>query len=382
MGPLIAGVNPPPQPITVPITIIDDPNVEGAEAFAIQINSVTGAGEIGFPDTHTIVINDNDADIFAQASFNTNSAIINENAGTLTIDVQVFIPAGFNLTGDITLTISDSLGGTATSGTDYSAFAPVILTFIDAPFVAGTTYTQSVTLTILDDTLTEGVETVDFGITGISGGVELVSPAQFTAIINDDEIATVIVTQPGGTVTVPVSDPEFVFKTVDNPFATIGQTVTYTIRARNPKATPLTQVVIYDVFDERLSNIRLISTTHGAGVFNGNTLSVSGFALQPNEEAIIIVSAKIATLAVGETIPNAAILESPDASVHVSNLALVGKDVSINHGDATQIFVIPNQLPNTGENPIWRDAFLWIGGLLFISTMGFIFLGSRFKIRL
>lgn len=380
-GPLIAGTS---YTQTVTVSVLDDPDIEGAEAFALMINQVTGAGEIGFPDTHTVVINDNDADIFAQASFVANSAIINENAGTLTIDVQVFIPIGFNLTGDITLTISDSLGGTATSGADYTAFVPVTLTFVDAPFVAGTTYTQTITLDILDDTLTEGVETVDLGITGISGGVELVSPAQFTAIINDDEIATVIVTQPGDsvTVTVPVGEPEFVFKTVDNPFATIGQTVTYTIRARNPKSNPLTQVVIYDVFDERLGNIRLISTTHGTGVFNGNTLAVSGFTLQPNEEAVIIVSAQIAALKVGDTIPNAAILESPDASVHVSNLALVGTTVKPNHGGASQVFVIPSQLPNTGENPVWRDSVLWAGGLLLVFSMGFIFLGNRLKNRL
>ncbi|HRF98644.1 MAG TPA: hypothetical protein PLZ51_25725, partial [Aggregatilineales bacterium] len=295
-----------------------------------------------------------------------------------TIDVQVFIPIGYSLTGNITLTISDSLGGTATSGVDYTAFAPVILTFVDAPFVAGTTYTQSVTLPILDDALTEGVETVDFGITGISGGVELVSPAQFTAIINDDEISTVIVTVPGGTVTVNVpvpvgggGDPEFVFKTVDNPFATVGQTVTYTIRARNPKDIPLTQVVIYDVFDARLSNIRLISTTHGAGSFKGNTLSVSGFTLQPNEEAVIVVSARVATLTVGEIIPNSAILESPNASVHVSNLALVGGTPLGNHGGSAQVFVVPNQLPATGESPIWRNWGL-IGVAVVIFGMGMV----------
>lgn len=380
-GPLTTGT----YTQTVTVNILDDTAIEGAEALALMINQVTGAGEIGFPDTHTIIINDNDANIFAQASFVANSAVINENAGTLTIDVQLFIPIGFNLTGDITLTISDSLAGTATSGTDYTAFAPVTLTFDDALFVAGSFYapSQSVTLTILDDALAEGVETVDFGITGISGGVELISPAQFTAIINDDEIATVIVTQPGGTVTVtvpvPTGDPEFVFKTVDNPLATIGQTVTYTIRARNPKTIPLTQVVIYDVFDERLSDIRLISTTHGEGNFNGNTLTVTGFTLQPNEEAVIVVSARIAALKVGETIPNAAILESPNASVHVSNLALVGANAFGNSGDASQVFVIPSQLPNTGENPAWRDMILGIGGLLIILSASLFLLNNRTK---
>lgn len=359
-GPLVAGAT---YTQSVNIDILDDPAIEGAEALALMINSLTGAAETGFPDTHTIVINDNDANIFAQASFVANSAIIDEDAGTLSIDVELFIPAGFNLTGDVTLTISDGLAGNASSGSDYSAFAPVTLTFVDAPFVVGTTYTQTVTLNILDDTLVEGAETVELAITGISGPVALVSPASFTAIINDDEIATVTIIREGETIiregeTITVTtgggDTDFVFKTVDNPLATIGQTVTYTIRARNPKTIPLTEVVIYDVFDERLSDVRLISTTHGTGIFNANTLTVSGFSLQPNEEAVIVVSARIASLISGETIPNAAILESPDASVHVSNLVLVGDHAEANSGGAAQVFIVPNQLPSTGESPLWR----------------------------
>ncbi|HUN08364.1 MAG TPA: choice-of-anchor Q domain-containing protein [Aggregatilineales bacterium] len=376
-GPLTAGSF--TQSVTV--NILDDPNLEGAEALALMINQVTGAAAIGFPDTHTIIINDNDGGDFTQASFGTNSAIVNETAGTLSIDVQLFIPIGYNLTGDVTVTISDALSGNATSGTDYVAFAPVTLTFVDAPFVVGTTYTQTVTLAIPDDTLLEGAETVELAITGLTGPVEATSPAAFTAIINDDDIGTVLPPVPGQdtthTVTVNGDDTDFILKTVDNPFATVRQTVVYTIRARNPKTIPLTQVVIYDVFDARLTDIRLISTTHGAGTFNGNTLTVSGFSLQPNEEAVILVSAKIAALRVGETIPNAAILESPNASVHVSNLALVGAQADDSSGGSSQVFVIPSELPSTGETPLWRNWILLAGGALLLLGAGVWFLGQR-----
>lgn len=376
-GPLTAGS----FTQTVTVDILDDPNLEGAEALALMINQVTGAAAIGFPDTHTIIINDNDGGDFTQASFGTNSAIVNETAGTLSIDVQLFIPIGYNLTGDVTVTISDALSGNATSGIDYTAFAPVTLTFVDAPFVVGTTYTQTVTLAIPDDTLLEGAETVELAITGLTGPVEATSPAAFTAIINDDDIGTVLPPVPGqnttNTVTVNGDDTDFILKTVDNPFATVRQTVVYTIRARNPKTIPLTQVVIYDVFDARLTDIRLISTTHGAGTFNGNTLTVSGFSLQPNEEAVILVSAKIAALRVGETIPNAAILESPNASVHVSNLALVGAQADDSSGGSSQVFVIPSELPSTGETPRWRNWILLAGGALLLLGAGVWFLGQR-----
>ncbi|MBK8033334.1 MAG: DUF11 domain-containing protein [Chloroflexi bacterium] len=365
-GPLTAGTT---YIQTVTVNLLEDSLIEGAEYLALRINAVTGSAEIAPADSHTIILNDDDVDVFAQASFAVNSAIVDEAAGTLTVDVQVLIPAGFNLAGDITLTIDDAASGNATSGADYGAFAAQTLTFVDAPFVAGTTYQQTITVPILDDTALEGVETFDLAITGISGPVELITPTTFTGIINDDEIVTLIneVLIPGATVS-GGGDTDYITKTVDHPFATIGQTVTYTIRARNPKTIPLTQVVIYDVFDERLADLRVLSTTHGRWVFNANTLTVSDFTLQPGEEAVIVVSARVASLRAGETIPNAAILESPNASVHVSNLALVGETPAGSSGGAAHILVTAGQLPATGEPPLWRSLGLWGLGSVIVAS--------------
>lgn len=178
-----------------------------------------------------------------------------------------------------------------------------------------------------------------------------------TAIVTN----TVTITLPNGDTVAVNAETDYILKTVDKPFATVGDTVTYTIRAHNPKDTPLTQVSIYDVFDKRLVDVQVLSSTHGIASFSENTLTVNDFDLQPNEEALILVSARIASLNIGETIPNAAILESPDASVHVSNLALVGENPFGNFGSAAQVFLIPSQLPNTGEVPFWHN---WLMGIL------------------
>jgi uncharacterized repeat protein (TIGR01451 family) len=173
---------------------------------------------------------------------------------------------------------------------------------------------------------------------------------------------------------VQASELEYITVSVDNIIPTGGDTVTYTIIAHNPKAIPLTQVVIYDVFDERFDNVQLVSTTHGSGSFVKRTLTVSGFTLQPNETATIIVSAQITKdYRAGDVIPNIAALESPDASVHVSNLVLVGDNVTGNDGDSTTVLLFPSELPNTGETPFWRDPVLLVlalSGLLILSGTG------------
>jgi uncharacterized repeat protein (TIGR01451 family) len=150
-------------------------------------------------------------------------------------------------------------------------------------------------------------------------------------------------------------DVDYIRKTVDNAYPAAGDTVTYTITAHNPKSIPLTEVVIYDVFDDRLERPTLVSTTHGTGTFTGDTLIVSGFTLQPDESATIIVSAVVSgSFQVGNVIPNAAILESPNASIHVSNLVLLGSSTAGNDGYALMaegVIGAANALPQTGYAP-------------------------------
>lgn len=190
---------------------------------------------------------------------------------------------------------------------------------------------------------------------------------------------------PGGTgssVATGFIDSDYLTKAVDRPLAQQGEVVTYTINAHNPKPLPLTQVVIYDVFDARLTEVRLVSTSKGSSRFAGNTLVVSGFTLQPGETMTIVVQARVAVpLAPGEVIPNAAILESPDASIHVSNAVTVGRLVQGNGGSGNKLIILPDSLPLTGEAPLWRTLLLIMVAGLFIGVLMIKFMRLNLPIR-
>lgn len=147
------------------------------------------------------------------------------------------------------------------------------------------------------------------------------------------------------TPTLAAEESAFVTKTVDKPLAAVGEVLVYTITMGNPKAIPLTEVVLQDSFDARLEHVQVISSSAGQTVLEGSTLTVSNLILQPGETVMITVAAQISNRAhPGDVISNVARFESPQASVHLSNSA--------------DVVVLPASLPRTGESPWWRVPVL------------------------
>ena len=89
----------------------------------------------------------------------------------------------FHRTGDLTdpLTISFTIGGTATGGTDYSGLASGT-----AGFAAGAAESSAINITIIDDTLVEGDETITATVTA-GTGYGPGSPGTDTMVIVDDD---------------------------------------------------------------------------------------------------------------------------------------------------------------------------------------------------
>ncbi|MBN1122877.1 MAG: DUF11 domain-containing protein, partial [Anaerolineae bacterium] len=181
-------------------------------------------------------------------------------------------------------------------------------------------------------------------------------------------------------VTVTESAPEYITIAVDNPAAAGGETVTYTITAYNPKNIPLTDVVIYDIFHDLLGDFQIVSNTHGTAIISNDTLIVNGFTLQPGETATIIVTAIISDdYRAGDVIPNVAVLESPDASIHVSNLILIGDIANRSDGDSVSVMVMPGKLPETGgdllatgDEPNRRGWIYALAGVALLIAAGWI----------
>ncbi|MBT3002375.1 MAG: hypothetical protein KME61_17430 [Candidatus Thiodiazotropha sp. (ex Ctena orbiculata)] len=110
-----------------------------------------------------------------QLDFENASYSVDENAGTITVNVN----RSGGSAGDITVDYATS-DGTALAGEDYQQ-ASGTLTFLD-----GET-SQSFTVTILDDTVFEGDETLDLTLSNATGGASLgAQSAAGLTIIEDD----------------------------------------------------------------------------------------------------------------------------------------------------------------------------------------------------
>ncbi len=159
---------------TVEIPIINDNAPENDETINLSLNNFGGASE-GVQSTGTVTIVDNDgAGIF---EFESSELSVSESVGTATITVNRLRAADGVATVDYVL----GTGSTATSGTDFTLTAGT-LTFND-----GET-SKTFTVTIADDTVIEGSETVVLQLSNPTGGGALGANDTSTVTIFDNEL--------------------------------------------------------------------------------------------------------------------------------------------------------------------------------------------------
>jgi hypothetical protein len=133
-------------------------------------------------------------------TFAAAGAGVNEGAAALTVTVMLHTLLA-QTDQDVSVTVSDMLTGTAAGGSDYTSFAPQVVTF-PAGSVEGDT--RTVALTALNDMLVEGSsETVRLGLSGASGATVAGIPT-YTATITDVNQADVLFAA-GATATVAES---------------------------------------------------------------------------------------------------------------------------------------------------------------------------------
>ena len=155
---------------TIPVTITDDSAREGSETVVLKLAAGSGY-RVGSPGTHTLTIVDDDT---PTVSFASASQSADEGAGTLDVGVTLN-PAP---TSDVTL--SWTVDGTATAGSDYTALSGTVA-------VSASATTATIPVTLIDDSVWENRETVV--LTLIDGGAvyQVGSPDTHTLTIDDNE---------------------------------------------------------------------------------------------------------------------------------------------------------------------------------------------------
>jgi hypothetical protein len=128
----------------------------GAENIGVTISSATNA-TIGNPSS--AFMTQNDDDVAPTITMSSAAASISENAGSTTITVALSAVSG------VATTVNIALSGAAISGTDYSISTTSLV--IPAGSSSG-----SITVTGINDALTEGNETIILDISTVTNGTE------------------------------------------------------------------------------------------------------------------------------------------------------------------------------------------------------------------
>jgi hypothetical protein len=134
---------------TIVVAVTDDVLDEDPETLVLTLGA-GGTASLGAQTTHTVTISDDDAE--PEVRFALANSAAGEGAGSASIVVELSAASGKTVTVDYT--VAD---GTATSA-DYSATATGTLSF-----AAGQT-TRTITVSIVDDGISESSETVLLGL--------------------------------------------------------------------------------------------------------------------------------------------------------------------------------------------------------------------------
>ena len=153
--------------VTIPVTIIDDNVNENTESVELAL---TGGDRVylTYANWHTLSIVDNDPEV----SFASASQSVDEGSGTHNVGVTLS-PAPATA-----VTFTYTVGGTAAVGSDFTIANSGTLTV-----PAGAT-TATIPVTVIDDSVVEGSETVVLKLSG-SAGYRVGSPGMHTLTIVD-----------------------------------------------------------------------------------------------------------------------------------------------------------------------------------------------------
>jgi hypothetical protein len=301
-----------------------DPSGTGPSAFTTLGSQWSNAGTDAVADLglHTMTCG-------PTVNFSTSTGSALENTGTATVNLA--ISPATAAAGTISITIG--VGSTATYGTDYTTTPAAVGNVITISVPIGAT-SASFTINIVDDAITEGNETIDFTITGATGGTSIGAVSNHVFTITDDDTTPTInfstlsitvlenagsqtfvlsflpTTHPSGNLTITISGAGTATYGSDYTTAPAGGGGTFVVGfGPNTPTVSFTTTVINDVLPEPTEN----------AIFTITAVS-AGFAIGSNNSA---------TLVIGDN-------DSPPTVLLPGDLAIVGvnaNDGGCNGGD-------------------------------------------------
>lgn len=165
--------------LTVPITPFNDAVYEGTETFNFVLRNFTGGLLLGADSTFTLTLTDDELPLDTTINANPTKVTTNEGAGTvdLTFEISQVSASATTFTADLQLNSGDAA--------DINGYTTQTISF---PSTGGTT--QTVTITLTDDLLIEGNDTLIFELVNPSAGLTLGTQVLDTLIIVDNDAAT------------------------------------------------------------------------------------------------------------------------------------------------------------------------------------------------
>ena len=281
------------QTETIEYTVQDDNIAEGTETLIVTLDNATGPATIGSQNTATRLITDNDT---AVITVDTSPATADEAALTGTqFTVRTSNPASYPIT------LSYTMSGTATSGSDYTAPSGTVTILADNT-------TEVVDITVLDDSSAEDNETIIFNLASVTSGAAVIgSTNSATATLTDNDTVGVSIisttntsednTSPAGNFRIGLASTAEADITVSftlDSSATNGSDYTVSgTSATIPAGSNNVDVAVTAIDDalvEPTEEVRmtLTSVDSGPGVITGSAQSVS---ITDNDNASITISA-------------------------------------------------------------------------------------------
>jgi hypothetical protein len=175
------------SPKTFMFPLLDDSTPESDETVILSLAMATGGASIGSPSSTTLTIVDDDPAGSPAGSLQFASATSSFIEGAIPIlPNQITVTRAGGSVGSVSVMVVVT-GGTASPDVDYMIFTPGPLPGVPLSWADGEMGPKSFPITILDDFMREGNETIIFGLTSVTGGATIGSPSSSTATIVDDD---------------------------------------------------------------------------------------------------------------------------------------------------------------------------------------------------